>query len=188
MAWRGPASPVQPEGLEPEVLTYRKTKDTQGEKQYEMKHTFQEGGFISFKITATAGRPYVVVREDSSGIERPSWAYAAYAGFQPDTVMTDSGSKAIEYKESRSMGSLPWCRWMLACKKAGPERDMIGFFPMDVGNWVAATVLMWDRTAPDTFWEFYHSRGGQREYALAALDRDETGAPARVWRELNPRP
>lgn len=188
--WRGEGRLLQhnPRGMVVESATYRLVKDTPGEKKYEMSYRFAGAGSVRFAVTATAGCPYVMVEESSSGVELPSWAFAVHAAFQPDTLHTDAGSRPLDYKESRSLGSLPWCHWLLACKEKGPERDLIGLFPVSIIDWTGSTVLTWQRTNPDLFWEFYRARGGKTRYALAALDRNDPDTPARLWRELNGQP
>ncbi len=172
-----------PRHLKAESLTCRKTLDTDNQKRYELVYGFGEDRTVRFVLTATAGKPYILVQENSAGSNIPSWGLDAFPDFRPDTLYSDCDTRPLDYKGSHSMGSLPWYHWMLACKKDGPERDLIGVLVASLPDWANATAIFWQRET-GAYWEFYHDRNGGRKYAIVALDRGDADAPKRVWEEL----
>jgi len=166
------------------AFAYKKIKDTPGEKEYRLEYTFDDGGFMAFNIRAVAGTPYVMVVEESKKSTLPSWSFDTYAGFEPNMTYTDAELRPMDYKSSKSMGSVPWHRWLLQGKTDSPDRDMIGLITMAWADWTSGEMLCWQRT-PGTFYEFFHSRSGTKKFAVAALDRNDTDAPQRIWNELN---
>ena len=186
--WRGAGrlNLHNPRGMSVKAFTSKKVKDGADEKEYVLRYSYGEGSYLNFRIRALAGRAYLLIEHESRMADLPSWGFETYTDFEPDVLYTDAGSKSLDYKSSRSMGSLPWSRWMLVGKRNGPERDLIGVFAVSWIDWTNGQALLWQRT-PAAYFEFYQSRSGRREFALAALDRNDAGAPERIWNELNGR-
>jgi hypothetical protein len=162
-----------------------KTKDTPSEKDYRLTYSYNRDDSIVLNICAIAGRPYLLFDEETTEPDLPTWSFIASTDFQPDTLYTNKGSKVIDHKTTKSMGSVPWYRWMLVGKDDGPERDLIGLFAISWVDWTNADVLMWQTSELDTYFEFYDARAGKKRFAVAALDRDDADAPMRIWKELN---
>lgn len=184
--WRGEGKLVQhnPRKLRAESVSCRKTLDTAGEKHYEITYGFGAGRQVKYAIAAVAGRPYVTVKETARGSNIPSWSFDAYPGLQPDVVYSDIDTRPLEYKGSGAMGSLPWYRWMVAGRKDGSDRDLIGVCVVSFIDWKNSVAILWQRQ-PGAYWEFYHDRNDSRGYAVMALDREDAAAPQRIWEELN---
>ena len=166
------------------AFTAKKTKDTPAEKEYQLSYKYSNGGSLVFDIQAIAGFPCLIVTENGKTSDLPSWAFDPYPEFIPDTAYTDGGTKPIDYKDSRSLGSLPWYRWTFAGKKEGSERDLVGVFTLAWAEWTTGSMTFWNRTNPATFFEFYPGEG-TKKFAIGILDRNDTEAPKRVWNELN---
>ena len=166
------------------TFTCKRAKSTSTEKEYRLEYSFSNGGYLAFNIRAVAGTPYVIVTEESKQTNVPSWCFDTYGGFEPNMTYTDAELRPMDYKNAKSMGSMPWHRWILQGKNEGPDRDMIGLITMSVADWTSGEMLCWQR-APGTFFEFFHSRTGMKKFAVAALDRNDSEAPQRVWNELN---
>ena len=96
--------------------------------------------------------------------------------------MRNTGETPIVYKGDEAHGGPPDCDWMLAGKK--DCRDLIGLCTISWGEWNAGNVTIW-RRPESAYFEFYHQKAGTKKFAVVALDRDDEGAPKRIWRELN---
>ena len=184
--WRGEGrlNLHNPRKMSVKSFASKKVKDAVDEKHYLLEYSYGEGSYLKFRIRALAGRPYVLVEHESRVADLPSWGFETYTDFQPDTLYTDAGAQSLDYTGSRSMGSLPWSKWILVGKRNGPERDLIGAFAVSWVDWTNGSALFWQRT-PAAYFEFYQHRSGRREFAFAAIDRDDADAPARIWKELN---
>ena len=186
--WRGAGTLVlnNPRHLTVKSMQCKRTKVTPAEKHYLLSYVYSNGGTASVKITAYAGRPFVLIENESRGVDLPSWSFDAYPDFHPDTLATDGGSRPLDYKDTKSVGNLPWSRWMVLSKKSGPERDAVGMFTVSWADWSNAVTILWQRK-PGCYWEFYYDRTGCVKFAVAVLDRDDPAAPQRIWNELNGR-
>ena len=165
-------------------LSSKKTLDTAEEKVYELTYTYSNDRILTFEIKAIAGYPCLLVTERSKDIELPSWSFYPYTDLQPDTVFTDGGEQALDYKTVTSMGSMPWQRWMLAGKKEGSERDLVGFFTVSWAEWSTGSMIFRQHSQPTAFCEFYPGNG-MKKFAIGVLDKNDGDAPKRVWNELN---
>lgn len=173
-----------PKKLAVKTFTTQKTKDTPAEKEYLLTYSYDENNFENIRIHAYAGRPYVVIEEKSKGADLPSWTISPYDNFQPDTYTNDAFTLPLTYKSQSAMGGFPWYRWAVTSKQNAPDRDMIGIVSASWEDWTAAEILFWQRPNAG-FFEFYSSRSGYRKYAIASLDKNDAGAPKRIWEELN---
>lgn len=117
-----------PRKLTAKSASCKKTLDTASEKAYELVYDFGEDRSVRLAIRAIAGQPFLLIEESSVGCDIPSWGLDSLPDFRPDTLYSDYDVRPLDYTGSRSMGSLPWCRWMLAGMKDGPERDLIGIY------------------------------------------------------------
>ena len=184
--WRGVGQIIRhnPDNLTIKAFASKKIKDTASEKEYQLTYTYSNGEILVFNMQAIAGYPCLLITEESKSSGLPSWTFEPYIGFKPNTIYTDGEIKEMDYKDMRSMGSLPWYRWILAGKKEGPERDLIGVFTMAWAEWTNGSMIFWQRPQPTTFCEFYVGTG-TKKFAIGSLDRNDPDAPKRIWNELN---
>lgn len=184
--WRGAGmlTAYNPRDLQYKSMTCTKTKDLAAEKEYLLKYVFATGERLAFTVRAIAGQPFVIVKEECWGMDIPSWGFDIRTDFVPDQLRTDDSNKTLDYRDDSAKGSLPFYRWMLACKDKGPDRDLIGFMTYSFSDWTSGSVLLWQRKDRG-FWEFYHTRSGMKQFAIVALDRTEVDAPAKLWTLLN---
>lgn len=182
--WRGCGllDLYNPRGMTVKTFSAKRTKNATGDKEYTLIYDYGDGLNMSFTIRATAGRPYLLIKEQSRGVDLPSWGFDFYPDFQPNTQLTDAYTRPIDYKNSKAMGSLPWYRWGLL--SSASDRDLLGIITVHWEDWTNGEALFWQRT-PGAFIEFYQARTGGREFAFAALDKNDPDAPKRIWTELN---
>ena len=186
--WRcsGRLDLYNPRSMMVREFSARKSNDAAAEKEYVLTYDYGNGAMMKFTIRALGGKPYLLVRQESRVMDVPSWGLDYYAQFQPDTLQTDAITRTLDYKGVKAMGGLPWSRWSLACKKEGPDRDLIGFFGISWDTWTNGNTTFWQHTTA-AYLEFYQSRSGGRRFAVAALDKTDPDAPKRIWNEVNGR-
>lgn len=186
--WRGGGNltAYNPKHLKVESFSHSTSNDPSVGKTYVLNYKFDDGETMEFRFRPIAGKPYVLVDEQSTGADLPSWALDPCADFKPDTLFTDAGSTPLTYEKAKSMGGLPWYRWMLVGNSSGAERDLIGVVVTDWRDWISGETVFWQRV--DTaYLEFYHNRTGPRHFAVVALDKTQPDAANRAWKELNGR-
>jgi len=189
--WRGAGRLIlnNPHGMSTSSMRCEKTKDTPSEKRYLLTYLYSNGGSASVSVTAFAGRPFVLIENTSRGVDLPSWGFDAYPGFQPDTLTTDTGTRTLDYKDTRSMANLPWSRWTVLSKtlrqgRGDGERDAVGILTVSFADWSNSPAILWQREG-SCYWEFYYGRTGSVRFAVAVLDRNDSKAWKRIWNELN---
>ena len=184
--WRGTGRLLlnNPESLSIKKFSAKRTKSTSTEKQYQLTYTYSDDSYMVLTLRAVAGQPYIFIEEESKGADIPSWGFDPYVDFKPDVVYTDGGTRNMDYDSAKSLGSLPWHRWMLASKKEGLERDMIGIITMSWADWTNGSMIFWQHK-PGAYFEFYQARSGGKQFAVAALDKDNWQNTMQVWNELN---
>ncbi|MDO8587503.1 MAG: GxGYxYP family putative glycoside hydrolase [Armatimonadota bacterium] len=153
-------------------------------REYQLTYTYSNGGSAIFRLKAIAGRPYLLVEEQSDSADLPSWEFDYYRDFEPDLFVTDAGQGSPDYGRTDTLGMLPWSRWILACRSGGKDRDLMGVFVYSWADWNSGDGTFRSRT-PGLYIEFYHHRAGARKFAIAALDKTEQDAPMHIWKELN---
>jgi len=184
--WRGAGGLItyNPDELTAKSLDAERTLDTAEEKDYRLSYVYNDGSTQTFLIRACAGQPYVLVDEQCSRGDVPSWRFDTFPGFKPNTLFTDVGERSVVTQGLDALGGLPWYRWMLVGNKDGPERDQIGVFLMSAIDWTNGDSVFWCRPY-EGYFEFYHQRAGTKKFAIAALDKNDPDAPKRIWNELN---
>ena len=185
--WRGMGHLIvnNPANLTAKSFDAVRTLNTEKEKDYRLSYVFSDGEIMVFTIKAYAVRPYITVDEVTDGGEMPSWIFDTFPDFKPDTLYTDTGQDVAVISEGvEAKGGLPSYRWMLVGKKAGPDRDQIGIFQRSYGDWNNGDMVYWCRSY-EGYIESYHQKAGTKKFAVAALDSADTGAPMRIWKELN---
>ena len=169
-----------------ESFSCEKLKDSSNEKQYLLKYIYSNGGSVTTKMTALMGQPYLLVEETISMKHVPTWSFNVSDGFKPDTCWSDKQIEPIDYKGLVEKGKLPWSSWLMAGKKDGPERDMIGIIAVSWDKWNNGQIVFRQRDKSADF-ESYYYRSGIKKFAIAALDKNDPKAPEEIYRELNTR-
>jgi hypothetical protein len=162
--------------------TYERTKNTDSEKDYLLTYTYDNGNWMTLKLRAIAGRPYILVEDESNRGDLPTWSIHLEKDFQPDILYQNTGDQPITYAGSDVLGELPWKSWLLAGRT--DSRDMIGYYTLSWGDWNNGNILLW-RVGDQAYLEDYHQRAGIKRFAVAALDRNDPKAARRIWNELN---
>ncbi|MDO8587504.1 MAG: GxGYxYP family putative glycoside hydrolase [Armatimonadota bacterium] len=164
--------------------TYEKVKHTGSRKEYQLTYLYSNGALMKLRLTAVAGRPYILIDDESNGGDIPSWSLNLYPDFEPDRLYTDTGEQQIAYGGTDALGELPWRSWMLAGR--ADSRDLIGFYTVSWADWDNGNILLW-RLAQSIYLENYHQRAGLKRFAVAALDKNDPKSIKKVWKELNGR-
>ncbi|MDO8588211.1 MAG: GxGYxYP family putative glycoside hydrolase [Armatimonadota bacterium] len=182
--WRGGGTLLthNPKKMSVTSFVCERTKTSDKEREYLLAYTYNDGGHLKIRVRAFAGRPFVVIEEECDKAHLPSWSINVYPDFQPDVLVRDTHETPIVYRGDETFGGPPDCGWALAGKK--DNRDLIGLYTISWGDWNSGDVVMW-RRPESAYFEFYHQKAGTKKFAVAALDRNDSGAPKRIWRELN---
>ena len=184
--WRGTGKLLlnNPDRLSIKSFTAKAIKSTSTEKQYQLTYLYSNDKSMIITLTAIAGHPYILVKEESNDPNLASWGFDPYTDFKPDFLHNDAWTRDLDYKGVKAMGGMPWSRWVLAGKKEGAERDLIGVFTISWADWDNGNMIFWQHS-PGAYMEIYQSRSGSKEFAFAALDRNNLPDIRQYWNELN---